>query len=50
MDYVEELARLIIHGLLHLAGYRDHTKALKTSMHAREDYYLDKLALLKEEK
>ena len=39
----EELARLLIHGVLHLSGYRDHTAALKKSMHAREDYYLEQL-------
>ena len=50
VDYLEELSRLIIHGLLHLAGYRDHTAALKASMHAREDYYLDQLQLRQEEK
>lgn len=42
---VNELCRVIIHGTLHLLGYKDKTKAAKTEMTAKEDYYLGKLAL-----
>ena len=35
-----ELARLVIHGILHLLGYRDDTKRQKTRMLQREDHYL----------
>ena len=36
----EELKRLIIHGLLHLAGYRDYEKNEKKIMNEKEDLYL----------
>ena len=35
-----ELCRVMIHGTLHLLGYKDKTKAAKTEMTAKEDYYL----------
>ena len=35
-----ELCRVIIHGTLHLLGYKDKAKAAKTEMTAKEDYYL----------
>jgi probable rRNA maturation factor len=37
-----EIARLIIHGLLHLKGYDDSTAPERKEMRAKEDYYLDK--------
>lgn len=40
VDFQEELYRVIVHGLLHLIGYDDHTKAQKAQMRAKEDYYL----------
>lgn len=40
---VNELCRVIIHGTLHLLGYKDKTKATKTEMTAKEDFYLQKL-------
>ncbi|WP_316816789.1 rRNA maturation RNase YbeY [Pedobacter nyackensis] len=39
----QELCRVIIHGTLHLLGYKDKSKAAKTLMTAKEDYYLSKL-------
>jgi rRNA maturation RNase YbeY len=36
----QELKRVIIHGILHLSGYNDKTKAEKAKMRALEDYYL----------
>jgi len=38
-----ELCRVIIHGTLHLLGYKDKTKAAKTLMTEKEDFYLAKL-------
>jgi probable rRNA maturation factor len=38
-----ELCRVMIHGTLHLLGYKDKGKAAKTVMTAREDHYLSKL-------
>lgn len=39
----EELCRVMIHGTLHLLGYKDKGKAAKTLMTAKEDQYLSKL-------
>ncbi len=41
-----ELCRVIIHGTLHLLGYKDKTKAAKTLMTSKEDEYLSKLSIL----
>ena len=38
-----ELCRVMIHGTLHLLGYKDKTKAAKTEMTTKEDYYLARL-------
>ena len=40
----QEIARLIIHGILHLKGYDDHTENNRRQMRAREDFYLEKYA------
>ncbi len=39
-DFAEELHRVIVHGLLHLIGYDDHTPEEQKIMRAKEDYYL----------
>lgn len=39
-DFDEELHRVIVHGLLHLIGYDDHTPDEQKVMRAKEDYYL----------
>lgn len=39
-DFSDELNRVIIHGVLHLAGYDDQTDEQKAVMRDREDYYL----------
>ena len=36
-----ELARLVIHGCLHLIGYNDETDNEKLEMRKQEDHYLD---------
>ncbi|HYK75598.1 MAG TPA: rRNA maturation RNase YbeY [Daejeonella sp.] len=38
----DELHRVIIHGVLHLLGYKDKTKAEKALMSQKEDEYLQK--------
>jgi len=38
-----ELKRVMIHGILHLMGYKDKTKKEKELMRAKEDYYLSLL-------
>jgi rRNA maturation RNase YbeY len=41
----DELHRVIIHGALHLLGYKDKTRAHKKKMTLKEDYYLNKRGL-----
>lgn len=43
IDFLDELNRVMIHGVLHLCGYSDHTPKLKKEMTEKEDYYLSKL-------
>lgn len=43
VDFENELHRVMIHGILHLCGYSDHTKELKQEMRAKEDYYLSRI-------
>lgn len=38
--FERELARVMVHGVLHLIGYDDHTKADQKEMRAKENYYL----------
>jgi len=42
VSFKNELARLTVHGILHLAGYKDNTADLKSEMHQKEDEYLTK--------
>ena len=35
-----ELARVMVHGILHLSGYKDKTPEEKTLMREKENYYL----------
>ncbi|MCF8297509.1 MAG: rRNA maturation RNase YbeY [Saprospiraceae bacterium] len=42
----EEINRLIIHGLLHLCGYKDKTEKEKLNMRRIEDKYLSLLSKL----
>lgn len=41
IDFENELARVLIHGILHLVGYNDHSNEEKKQMRSKEDYYLD---------
>ncbi len=41
--FEREFARVLIHGVLHLLGYDDHTDEDKLQMRAKEDYYLSLL-------
>ncbi len=40
VKYVNEIHRVMIHGVLHLIGYNDKTPSQKRKMTAKEDYYL----------
>jgi len=46
--FEEELHRVIVHGLLHLIGYDDHTEDDIKQMRAKENYYLEQRMLLME--
>lgn len=39
-DFKEELNRVIVHGVLHLIGYNDHTDEDIAMMRKKENYYL----------
>ena len=39
-DYIHELVRVTIHGILHLLGYEDDTKEKKQKMHIEENKWL----------
>jgi rRNA maturation RNase YbeY len=41
--FVQELARVIVHGVLHLLGYEDYSSEQKKEMRQKEDYYLNLL-------
>lgn len=43
INFSDELHRVMIHGILHLCGYSDHTPRLKTEIHKKEDHYLSLL-------
>ena len=45
-EFKDELNRVIIHGLLHLVGYDDHTEKDIKLMRSKENYYLSLRALL----
>lgn len=40
--FLDEIARVIIHGVLHYCGYKDKTDADEKEMRYKEDYYLAK--------
>ena len=40
VDFENELDRVIIHGVLHLAGYKDKSKEEANTMREKEDFYL----------
>jgi len=39
-NFIEELQRVIIHGILHLLGYKDKTPKEKNTMRWKEDFYI----------
>ena len=40
IDFVDELHRVMIHGILHFCGYKDKSREEKNIMRDKEDYYL----------
>ena len=41
--FEHELCRVLVHGVLHLAGYLDKTEEAERVMREREDFYLQKI-------
>ena len=39
VEFDDELHRVMVHGLLHLIGYDDHTPEEELLIHEKEDYY-----------
>jgi probable rRNA maturation factor len=39
-EFQDEICRVMIHGTLHLLGYKDKSKAAKQQMTEKEDHYL----------
>lgn len=46
VSFLSELYRVMAHGVLHLCGYRDATKAERKVMRAKENACLEKLYLM----
>ncbi len=42
----DELNRVIVHGILHLVGYKDKTQEEQITMRQKEDYHLKKISEL----
>jgi len=40
VDFIDELHRVIIHGILHYCGYKDKALEEKKEMRSKENYYL----------
>ena len=45
-EFVDELNRVMVHGLLHLIGYDDHTEDEIAVMRSKENYYLSQRPLV----
>ena len=46
VPFKDELSRVVIHGVLHLCGYRDKQAVEKNTMRKKEDFYLDSMKSL----
>ena len=40
VQFIEELKRVMVHGILHYCGYKDKSKDDKSVMRSKEDFYL----------
>jgi rRNA maturation RNase YbeY len=43
IPFISELQRVLIHGILHLCGYKDKNAKEEKQMRAKENYYLNKI-------
>jgi len=41
VQFIDEIARVMIHGILHYCGYKDKSSDDKKLMRSKEDYYLE---------
>ena len=46
VTFEHELARVLVHGVLHLCGYRDKTIQEQEVMRGREDYWINMFKVL----
>ncbi len=46
VSFSEELSRVLVHGVLHLCGYKDKSDEEEQEMRHKENYYLKKYATL----
>ena len=42
VNFTDEMARVMIHGVLHYCGYKDKSQDEAKLMRSKEDYYLDR--------
>lgn len=43
VEFLSELNRVMIHGILHYCGYKDKTEADEKEMRSKENYYIEQL-------
>ncbi len=43
VSFIEELYRIVFHGILHLVGYNDKTKKEQDKMRRKENFYLSRI-------
>ena len=44
VNFINELSRVMIHGVLHYCGYKDKTDEDIATMRMKENYYIDRVA------
>lgn len=45
IPFLQELRRVMIHGVLHLCGYGDKSESAKMEMRTKENHYLDRFPI-----
>jgi len=46
VEFMEELQRVLVHGILHYCGYKDKTEEEAKLMRSKENFYLAELAVV----
>jgi len=46
VEFMEELQRVLVHGILHYCGYKDKTEEEAKLMRSKENFYLAELAVI----